>query len=150
MANYTIRTLSDGLSDDKRVSEDYPHVAERLYQSTCELMQRAAPAETTVQLIDTDGETVMYETTITPEPDDSEVTHEYVTTVEGREAYRGQSLGDAIRAWAGVTHSMVNAHGSISLREWQHGAVVRDANVLDVTGGRVYLNPNIRTMPTSK
>ena len=62
---FTIRVLIDGQADDKIIEQNYPHVAERLYGSTIELLTRMdLDEEVTVQLILPDGE-VEFEQTVT-------------------------------------------------------------------------------------
>lgn len=71
------------------------------------------------------------------------VTTEYVTTADGVELYRGDSLESAIRAWDGGTYTG-RASGGITVQSWHGGVMVRDGNVLHVQdNGVVYLNPNL-------
>ena len=61
MSDYIVRTLTDGLADDRMVSEDHPHTAEALFSSTVDLYRRSDNSvEVTVQLILPSGE-VEYE-----------------------------------------------------------------------------------------
>lgn len=64
MSDYIVRTLTDGIADDRMVSEDHPYTAEALFSSTVDLYRRSDNSvEVTVQLILPSGE-VEYETCI--------------------------------------------------------------------------------------
>lgn len=68
---------------------------------------------------------------------------EYVTTVNGVTAYKGNNLKEAIRAWDHETFTGPHT-GGITVQQWHDDTMVRDGWILHVRdNGVVYLNPKV-------